>query len=66
MLLEICLSLGTNLYRILPTSLAMSITSQSLEKIHLNYIRKDSLDFAQQIAKFYILQDLKDNFKKPF
>jgi hypothetical protein len=30
----------------------------------LNYIGKDSLDFAQQIADFYTLQALKDK-KEP-
>jgi hypothetical protein len=42
----------------------MSITSHSSEKMLLNYIGKDSLDFAQQIADFYTLQALKSK-KEP-
>lgn len=52
-------SFASNLYGILPTPLIMSITAHSSEKILLNYIGKDSLDFAQQIADFYTLQELK-------
>ena len=37
----------------------MSITAHSTEKMLLNYIGKDSLDYAQQIADFYTLQALK-------
>lgn len=57
-------SFASNLYGILPTPLIMSITSHSSEKMLLNYIGKDSLDFAQQIADFYTLQALK-NKKEP-
>lgn len=52
-------SFASNLYGTLPTPLIMSITAHSSEKMLLNYIGKDSLDFAQQIADFYTLQALK-------
>ncbi len=52
-------SFATNLYGILPTPLIMKITAHSSEKMLLNYIGKDSLDYAQQIADFYTLQALK-------
>ena len=52
-------SFATNLYGKLPTSLIMQITAHSSEKMLLNYIGKDSLDYAQQIADFYTLQALK-------
>ena len=52
-------SFATNLYGVLRTPLIMSITAHSTEKMLLNYIGKDSLDYAQQIADFYILQALK-------
>ncbi|PQJ76965.1 tyrosine-type recombinase/integrase [Polaribacter glomeratus] len=57
-------SFASNLYGTLPTPLIMSITAHSSEKMLLNYIGKDSLDFAQQIADFYTLQALKDK-KEP-
>lgn len=57
-------SFCTNLYGILPTPLIMSISAHSSETMLLNYIGKDSLDFAQQIADFYTLQALK-NKKEP-
>ena len=53
-------SFCTNLYGILPTPLIMRISAHSSEKMLLNYIGKDSLDFAQQIADFYTLQALKE------
>lgn len=53
-------SFATNLYGILPTTLIMSITAHSSEKMLRNYIGKDSLDYAQQIADFYTLQALKE------
>lgn len=49
-------SFATNLYGSLPTVLIMQITAHSTEKMFLNYIGKDSLDYAQQIADFYTLQ----------
>ena len=52
-------SFATNLYGVLRTPLIMSITAHSTEKMLLNYIGKDSLDYAQQIADFYTLQALK-------
>ena len=57
-------SFASNLYGTLPTPLIMSITSHSSEKMLLNYIGKDSLDFAQQIADFYTLQAIKSK-KEP-
>ena len=57
-------SFCTNLYGALPTPLIMSISAHSSEKMLLNYIGKDSLDFAQQIADFYTLQALRDK-KEP-
>jgi len=54
-------SFATNLYGTLPTPLIMSITAHSSEKMLLNYIGKDSLDLAQQIADFYTLQAIKKN-----
>lgn len=53
-------SFCTNLYGILPTPLIMSISAHGSEKMLLNYIGKDSLDYAQQIADFYTLQALKE------
>jgi len=38
----------------------MQITAHSTEKMLLNYIGKDSLDYAQQIADFYTLQVQKE------
>ena len=57
-------SFCTNLYGTLPTPLIISISTHSSEKMLLNYISKDSLDFAKQIADFYTLQGLRD--KKEF
>ena len=57
-------SFATNQYGILPTPLIMQITAHSTEAMFLNYIGKNSLDYAQQIADFYILQALK-NKKQP-
>ena len=54
-------SFATNLYGILPTTLIMQITAHSTEKMLLNYIGKNALDYAQQIADFYTLQALKEN-----
>ncbi|TXG36989.1 tyrosine-type recombinase/integrase [Seonamhaeicola maritimus] len=49
-------SFATNLYGTLPTALIMRITAHSTEKMLLNYIGKESSDYAQQIADFYTLQ----------
>jgi|TARA_R100000479_G_scaffold174871_1_gene124276 integrase len=57
-------SFATNKYGKLPTSLIMQITAHSTEKMFLNYIGKNSFDYAQQIADFYILEDQK-NKKEP-
>jgi integrase len=54
-------SFATNLYGTpLTTPLIMQITAHSTEKMFLNYIGKDSLDYAQQIANFYTLQAQKE------
>ncbi len=53
-------SFATNLYGILPTTLIMQITAHSTEKMLLNYIGKNALDYAQQIADFYTLQAIKE------
>ena len=42
----------------------MNISAHSSEKMLLNYIGKDSLDFAQQIADLYTLQALREK-KEP-
>lgn len=52
-------SFATNLYGIMSTALIMKITAHSTEKMLLQYIGKNSLDYAQQIADFYELQKLK-------
>ncbi|SMC33715.1 tyrosine-type recombinase/integrase [Cellulophaga tyrosinoxydans] len=57
-------SFASNLYGILPTPLIMQITQHSSERLLLNYIGKNTLDYAQQIADFYTLQALKDK-KEP-
>ncbi len=57
-------SFATNQYGILPTPLIMQITGHSTEKVFLGYIGKNSLDFAQQIADFYNLQEQKEK-KEP-
>ena len=53
-------SFASNLYGILPTPLIMQITAHSTEKMLLNYIGKQGLDYAQQIADFYTLQAQKE------
>ncbi len=57
-------SFATNQYGILPTPLIMQMTAHSTEKMFLNYIGKNSLDYAQQIADFYTLQAQKER-KEP-
>lgn len=57
-------SFATNNYGVLPTSLIMQITAHSTEKTFLNYIGKDRLDYAQQIADYYKLQAQKSK-KEP-
>lgn len=47
---------ATNQYGILPTPLIMQITGHGTEKMFLNYIGKNSYDFAHQIAQFYNTQ----------
>jgi len=42
----------------------MSISAHSSEKMLLNYIGKDSLDFAQQIVDFCTLHSLREK-KEP-
>ncbi len=53
-------SFASNLYGILPTVLIMQITAHSTEKMLLDYIGKQGLDYAQQIADFYTLQAQKE------
>ena len=53
-------SFASNLYGILPTPLIMQITAHSTEKMLLNYIGKQGLDYAQQIADFYTRQTQKE------
>jgi|SRR5690554_817462 len=53
-------SFASNLYGTLPTALIMRITAHSSEKMLLNYIGKESSDYAQQIADFYTLQAQKE------
>jgi integrase len=53
-------SFASNLYGILPTPLIMQITAHSTEKMLLNYIGKQGLDYAQQIADFYTRQAQKE------
>ncbi len=57
-------SFATNNYGILPTALIMQITAHSTEKTFLQYIGKNALDYATQIADFYKLQEL-NNKKEP-
>jgi integrase len=57
-------SFATNLYGELPTALIMRVTAHSTEKMLLNYIGKQGLDYAQQIADFYYLQSQKEK-KEP-
>lgn len=54
-------SFATNLYGELPTNLIMQITGHSTEKMFLNYIGKNALDYAQQIADYFTLQSQKSN-----
>ena len=49
-------SFASNLYGQLRTPLIMQITAHSTEKMLLNYIGKSGLDYAQQIADYYIQQ----------
>lgn len=58
-------SFATNLYGTLPTSMIMQITAHSTEKMLLQYIGKNKLDYAQQIADFYELQKLKKDKEAP-
>ncbi len=57
-------SFASNLYGVLPTPLIMQITAHSSERLLLNYIGKNTLDYAQQIADFYTLQAIKEK-KEP-
>ena len=54
-------SYASNNYGSISTTLLMQVTGHSTERTFLNYIGKNSLDFAQQIADFYTLQSLKAN-----
>ena len=48
-------SFCTNLYGILPTPLIMRISAHSSEKMLLNYIGKDSLDFCSTDCRISML-----------
>ncbi|KKN50306.1 hypothetical protein LCGC14_0634200 [marine sediment metagenome] len=50
---------ATLLYGDLPTPLIMKITGHSTERMFAQYLGKDSLDYAQQIADYYELQKIK-------
>lgn len=52
-------SFATNLYGKMPTSLIMQITGHTSEKTFLGYIGKSGLDYAQQIADYFLLQNQK-------
>lgn len=52
-------SFATNLYGELSAALIMQITGHSTEKMLLQYIGKGAIDYAQQIAEFYIKQEIK-------
>ncbi|MAO10885.1 MAG: integrase [Flavobacteriaceae bacterium] len=56
-------SFATNNYGKLPTSLIMRITAHSTEKMFLNYIGKNQLDYAQQIADWHKLEEQKSQKK---
>jgi len=56
-------SFATNLYGIMPTPLIMQITAHSTEKMFLQYIGKNALDYAKLINDFYELQKLKEQRK---
>jgi integrase len=47
---------ASNSYGTMPTPLIMSITGHATEKTFLNYIGKTGIDYAQQIAEYYIKQ----------
>lgn len=47
---------ASNTYGKMPTPLIMSITGHSTEKTFLKYIGKTSIDYAQQIAEYYVKQ----------
>lgn len=57
-------SFATNHYGELPTPLLMQITGHGTEKMFLQYIGKNSLDYAKQIKDYYELRKLK-NKKEP-
>ena len=52
---------ATNNYGKMPTPLIMSITGHSTEKTFLIYIGKTSIDYARQIADYYIQENEKSN-----
>ena len=55
---------ASNNYVKMPTPLIMSITGHATEKTFLNYIGKTSIDYAQQIAEYYLKEEKKQN-KEP-
>lgn len=57
-------SFATNFYTEIPTPLLMNITGHSTEKEFLNYIGKTSLDYGEQMAKYWNLESQKQNIKQ--
>jgi integrase len=55
---------ASNNYGKMPTPLVMSITGHSTEKTFLNYIGKTSIDYAHQIAEYYLKET--EKAKKEF
>lgn len=55
---------ASNNYGKMPTPLIMSITGHSTEKTFLNYIGKTSIDYAHQIAEYYLKET--EKAKKEF
>ena len=50
-------SFATNFYGDIPTPLLINITGHSTEKEFLNYIGKASIDYAEQLAKYWKISD---------
>lgn len=52
-------SFATNFYGDMPTPLLLNITGHSTEREFLNYIGKTNIDYAEQMAKYWNIQSLK-------
>lgn len=57
-------SFASNFYGKQPTSLLIKITGHSTEKQFLQYIGKTDIDFAEQLAEFWVQEQLKSK-KEP-